>query len=239
MKLPLLFLFSLFCISVSAQDFPQKTCRGKIIAGISSLEGINVINLRTEKYAVTDKEGYFSIQAAVCDTLMFSGVQFNPVKIELSQEQANDELLYVKMEPLVTELREVVLRQYKNINAVALGIIPAGQKQYTPAERRLKTASGGILTVDPLLNLFSGRTAMLKRDVETEKKAFWLERILELYQENILVSQFKIPLDYVRGFLYFVVEDKRFVESLASKDKTMATFLLTGLAEKYKSLKGL
>ena len=239
MRFLFLILSLTFYAAATAQEFPAKMCRGKIVSNISNLEGINVINQRTEKYAATDNEGYFSIAAVACDTLLFSGVQFSPVKIELAPTQLESELVYVKMVPLVTELREVVLRQYKNINAVALGIIPAGQRQYTPAARKLKTASGGVLTLDPLLNLFSGRAAMLRRDVETEKKAFWLQRILELYQENILVSQFKIPLEYVRGFLYFVVEDQRFVASLSLKDKTMATFLLSALAEKYKLRQGL
>jgi hypothetical protein len=34
----------------------------------------------------------------------------------------------------MNQLDEVVIRRY-NINAVSLGIIPANQKSYTPAER--------------------------------------------------------------------------------------------------------
>jgi hypothetical protein len=40
----------------------------------------------------------------------------------------------------MNQLDEVVIRRYNNINAVSLGIIPANQKSYTPAERKLRTA---------------------------------------------------------------------------------------------------
>jgi hypothetical protein len=48
------------------------------------------------------------------------------------------------------------------ITAESLGIIPYGQKKYTPAERKLYTATSGG-GIDGLLNTISGRKAMLKK----------------------------------------------------------------------------
>jgi hypothetical protein len=52
-----------------------------------------------------------------------------------------EELLSVQMESIMNQLDEVVIRRYSNVNAVSLGVIPAGQKSYTAAERKLKTAT--------------------------------------------------------------------------------------------------
>ena len=45
----------------------------------------------------------------------------------------------------MNQLKEVIVFQYKNINAVALGIISKNQRGYTPAERKLATTSSGRL----------------------------------------------------------------------------------------------
>jgi hypothetical protein len=57
------------------------------------------------------------------------------------------------------------------------GIISYGQKKvYTPAERKLYTAtSGGI---DGLLNTISGRKAMLKKKSFERNCSFWIELMI-------------------------------------------------------------
>ena len=60
-----------------------------------------------------------------------------------------------------------------------MGIISPFTKHYTPAQRKLYTATsgGGIVPVDPILNWLSGRTAMLKKEVEVEKKETLMDKI--------------------------------------------------------------
>ena len=87
-----------------------------------------------------------------------------------------ENLLFVKLEPLLNNLEEITVIEYKNINAVALGIVPAGQKTYTPAERKLYTATGGgnryglstAVSLDGIINGISGRTKMLKKKVSNK-----------------------------------------------------------------------
>jgi carboxypeptidase-like protein len=226
---------------VNAQENRVKNIKGKVIADFSNLADINIINMRTEKYAVTDQDGYFSIQVKEDDTLMFSAVNIMPKKITVSCEDMESDKIYVKLESSVTQLNEVVIVKYGNINAVALGIIPAGQKKYTPAERKLNTATRtdaqiGLDTkfsVDPLLNAISGRTAMLKKALETEKKENWLQRIQDLYNEDFLLEKLKIPFDYIKGFQYFLVESQPFLNTLALKNTSMSDFLVGELAVKF------
>ena len=90
--------------------------------------------------------------------------------------------------------------------------------------------------LDPLINGLSGRTAMLKKAYETEKKEDLMEKINYIYTEESIVSQLKIPLEYVRGFIYFVVENKYVANAIKEKNETMAKFLMSGLAGKYLSL---
>jgi hypothetical protein len=211
-------------------------CHGKVNADMSNLEGIYVINLKTENATITDKEGYFSIKGVAGDTLLLSAVQFKSTKFVLTAENLQNNLFFVKMRPIMNELKEVIVRRYPNISAEALGIIPYGQKKYTPAERKLATATSGRLNplgLDPLLNYFSGRTAMLKKELEVEKKEGYMVQLENLFDKNHYVNTLHIPSDYVKGFLYFAVENPKFTRVLKTKNRTSIEFLMSELAVQY------
>lgn len=222
----------------------SKKINGKVTADYNDLESIYILNLKTEKSTLTERGGYFSINASAGDTIMFTAVQFKSVKITLKEEDFNKELLFVKMETFIRILDEVKINEYKDINAVSLGIISSKTKHYTPAERKLKTASNSdaqigtntSIGLDPILNWMSGRTTMLKKEVEVEKKELMLTKIQNLYESEYFVETLKIPEDFVKGFQYYIVEDAKFVEALKAKNKTMATFIMNELAVTYKEL---
>jgi len=222
----------------------SKKINGKVTADYNDLESIYIVNLKTEKSTLTERGGYFSINASVGDTIMFTAVQFKSLKITLKEEDFNKELLFVKMETFIRVLDEVKINEYKDINAVSLGIISSKTKHYTPAERKLKTASDSdaqigtntSIGLDPILNWMSGRTTMLKKEVEVEKKELMLTKIQNLYEAEYFVETLKIPEDFVKGFQYYIVEDAKFVEALKAKNKTMATFIMNELAVTYKDL---
>ena len=243
----IVYLFLAFAATnVLSQEVTRKQLNGKVTADVSILEGIYVINKQTEKASITDQEGYFSIQAAVGDTLLFSAAQFKETTLFLSQGDVEQAMLYVKVTPIINQLREVIVRN--GINATALGIIPQGQRIYTPAERRLNTANnlntslnagtmmGGSVSADPLLNWLSGRTKMLKKEVAVEKKESYLRQLEDMLTADHFISKLKIPSEYVKGFGYYSVENEQFVTVLKSKNVTMTTFLIGELAIKYKEM---
>ena len=211
--------------------------KGKVVSTSSSLEGIHILNLNKGIGIATDDRGYFAIRVAIGDTLQFSAIHLIATKHIIEKDDFGENLLFVEMKSKLNELEEVTIVQYKNINAVSLGIIPKNQKTYTPAERKLKAASemsiGTIISIDPLLNWISGRTRMLKKEVEVEKNEFLIDATSDYYQKEYFTDVLKIPEDYVDGFLFYVVENSRFVTAMKDKNKTMATFILSELAVEY------
>jgi hypothetical protein len=240
--------FVLLANNLLAQVGISPVLKGKVDAHAMDLEGIYVVNLRTEASVTTDAEGFFSIPAQIGDTLLFSAVQFKERRIVLIDENFALVDFTVKMELAMNQLQEVIIKRYNNINAVALGIIPAGQRSYTPAERKLRTATsldptasagtmaGGSISADPLLNMFSGRSKMLKKEIEVEKKEIFMQLLENMFDKDHFVSKLRIPLDYVKGFEYFAVENESFTKILNSKNKTTTEFLLGELAVKYKEI---
>ncbi|MCP2029903.1 hypothetical protein L1276_005098 [Flavobacterium sp. HSC-32F16] len=242
------FLVAVISQNSWSQNQERSVVNGKITSNTNDLEGVYVVNAKTEVMTTTDGSGAFSILAKPDDVLVFSSIQFKENRVLLTCEDFTNLNFTVRMSLVMHQLQEVVIRRYDNINAVALGIVPSGQKSYTEAERKLRTATaldatanagtmaGGSISADPLLNFFSGRTAMLKKEVEVEKKEFFMKLLERMFSLEHFIERLKIPAEYVKGFEYYAVENKQFTNILNSKNKTSTEFLLGELAVKYKEI---
>ena len=222
---------------LSAQE--RKPLKGKVTSDSDELEGIYVINRNAEISVATSRGGYFTISAQPNDTLIFSATQFEAAQVIVRESDFGEDLLFVPMKAMVHELDPVVLTEYRHINAESLGLVPMGQKQYTPSERKLATASAWKMNpmgLDPVINAITGRTAMLEKAAETAKKEDLMEKISYIYSEEDIINEFKIPLEYVKGFVFYVIENRHFIASIKAKNMTMAKFLLGELAVKYLEL---
>lgn len=228
------YLLILFLVLVQisfGQTSGAKEILGQVFEQSSSVEGVNIINNNTQVTAVTDENGMFSIVVKEGDVLVFSSVNLEALKRRISVEDLSSPLIQIKMTAKQIELREVVVNDNAGINAENLGIIPHGQKSYTPAERKLYTAKS--TSIDKILNGISGRTAMLKKEVNVEKKEMLFRKLEYLFDENYYTERLKISLEDIKGFQLYCVEDSEFAVSLNSKNKTMSMFLITELARKY------
>ena len=227
--------FLLFFLWITQISFGQTTGAKEILGQIfeqsTSVEGVNIINNETQVTAVSDASGMFSIVAKEGDVLVFSSVNLEPFKRRITIEDLKSNLLQIKMVAKEIELKEVVVNENANINAENLGIIPAGQKKYTPAERKVHTATS--TPGDALLNAISGRTSMLKKEVQVEKKEALFRKIEYLFDEKYYTERLKISVEDIKGFQLYCIEDSEFAVSLNSKNKTMSMFLITELARKY------
>ncbi|MDP5202192.1 carboxypeptidase-like regulatory domain-containing protein [Flavobacterium sp. DG2-3] len=231
-----------------SQSQDRSVFNGSVVSNASDLEGIYVINAQTEETVTTNASGSFSILAKADDVLVFSSISFKEKRVLLKQEDFSNLNFTVNLTMIMYQLQEVVVKRYDNINAESLGVIPSGQKKYTAAERKLQTATalnatanggtmaGGSVSADPLLNFFSGRTAMLKKEVAVEKKEFFMRLLENMFSLDHFIDRLKIPADYVKGFEYYAIENDKFTAILNSKNKTSTEFLLGELAVKYKEM---
>ncbi|SHF98668.1 CarboxypepD_reg-like domain-containing protein [Flavobacterium fluvii] len=229
-----LFFILVAAQAILAQETGRNVLKGKINANTADLEGVYVINLKTEKSTITEKDGQFLIAAIPGDTLLFSAIQFKEIRVVVNEKDFQEELFLVKMESMITQLREVVVKRYDNINAVSLGISPSGMIHRTQAERKLYTAKS--TSGDALLNLMSGRTAMLKKEMVVEGKLSFINQIENMFDEDYFGKALKIPAEYIKGFKYYIVDNERFTTILKSKNKTQIEFMLVPLAEKYNEI---
>lgn len=239
-------LIILMTTQMESQEMPRIVLKGSVMVQEDVLEGVDVVNKKTKETTRTNAQGNFSILAAVGDTLVFTGLQIKDIYFSISAQQFLQGFISVQANLRSYQLKEVVVQN--GINARALGIIPKGQKTYTPAERKLYTATdlnaslnagsmaGGSVSVDPLLNWISGRTKMLKKELNAEKNQIYILQIENLFTPEYFVTKLKIPVLYVKGFEYYCIENDGFIVALKSKNVALSAFLMGDLALKYKEI---
>lgn len=226
----LLFFFQIFF----GQNINTKEILGQVFEESSSVEKVNIVNNTTQVTSVSDVDGMFSIKVKEGDVLVFSAINLEALRYRITAEDLTSNLLRIKMKVKEIRLKEVVVNENANITAENLGIIPHGQKKYTPAERKIYTATS--TSVDKLLNGISGRTAMLKKEAKVEKKEMLFRKMEYLFDEAYYTQRLKIPLEYIKGFQLYCVDNPEFAVSLNTKNKTMSMFLITGLAQEYLTI---
>lgn len=232
----LLYLF-IVLLSLPAASQDRQTILGRIISGTNGVPDVYVINKTAAVEVKTDAKGYFSVAAKAGDKLIFYNSKIIVREFTLNEDSFKTSPLVISVNYNAYELDEVVIDKYGKINAESLGLVPKGQKRYTVAERRVHTASamtlGTIISIDPIINAISGRTKMLKKAYEIEKLEFAQESIRGVYDEDKIAEQYKIPEEYVKGFLYYLSENKEFTAAIKDRNKTLSDFLIVGLSEKY------
>lgn len=244
-KLPCLIFLLAFC------GFSQNktTINGKIVSDATDIEGVLIKNISTNQEAYSQRGGYFSITGTQNDTLMFSAFNLKATMHIIKAKDFGENLIFISMPLSRTELKELAIIDYKSINAVSLGIVPANQKTYTPAERKLQAAGQfkwyspllipvGGMSVDGLINAISGRTNRLKKEVEVERKELLQVKLANKYDLNYITNTLKIPENYAEGFIFYASDNQQFAEAMRVKNYTMATFILSELATKYRELQG-
>lgn len=233
-KSTLQFIVFLFVQVAFGQTDNGKEFRGKIIADSVAVDRITIENVTTDKTAFSDVNGFFTIAVKEGDVLVFTAVHLEGLRRKINKQDLLQEVITVMMLPKSIILNEVIVNE-SSITAESLGIIPYGQKKYTPAERKLYTATSGG-GIDGLLNAISGRKAMLKKEIVIAKKEQLLARTEVLFEDEYYIETLKIPTDYIKGFQYYCIDDTGFANALRSKNKTMVMFLIVKLAENYNEI---
>jgi hypothetical protein len=237
----MLFLFQMVC---SAQTEELHFLKAKVICKEIDLQTIEIKNTRSGTVLYPEKNGDFNMFVKVGDKLIFSGVGIDEKVIEISKNEISKKILTIIVHAKVIQLNEVTVYNYSHINAVSLGILQKPAKQYTPAERRLRTAETfkwyspllipfGGMSVDGLINAISGRTAMLKKELEVERKELFMEKILDNYERNFFTDKLNIPAEYISAFLYYIADNIELKKAVSSNDKLKSEFLFSKLASEY------
>jgi len=230
------FAFCLFYVIAFVLHGQSAKITGRVSSN-TDVENVHVINKTQQIFTITNKDGLFTIEAKLNDTISFSSVQHQFKEIVVNQEIFLSKVVYVVLQEQINELDEVVvgkvltgnlLLDIENVKGKApinffdVGIPGYTGKIATQSERRLSQAgefkpkqllgvlAGGV-SLDPIINTISGRTKMLKNRVEVEEREALMRSIKSRLSKDFFASN---PLadDLKMDFFYFCADDKNFIQ---------------------------
>lgn len=240
-------IFTLLLLACTLIFYAQgrKPLQGRVTIGnlTATQDEVQINNINSKKITSTLNNGYFTIAAKAGDTLRFSGPEFPAVKYLVKPTDISEELLEFQVSVEGTQLSQVTVEAVPTSKSV--GLEPSDSIRYTPAERKLKNARSTrsskdpdkaytAIGTDPVINAISGRTKDLKKQVVVEKKEKGIAKLQELHPDEYYIGTLKIPADYVRGFMFYAVEDAKFLKTLDTNNEEEIDFQLSTLATKYK-----
>ncbi|WP_189604765.1 hypothetical protein [Salinimicrobium marinum] len=240
----LLFFICACCsISLSAQE--KTVLRGKIEAESLMETAINIINLTQKTGTVNTASGSFEIEVTVNDSLWFSSVQYEQIKIKVTQELIEIGFLEIRLEENVNELSEVRLTnvglsgnltkdlsEIPTFTPVDMGFSMSDKPIPTSIERKLHTAKGvqkhsvrnppGQVNVslDGIINTFNGKIEMLEKAKENQDLNNLVIAGMNALPDSFFVEELQLPPSEVKNFIYFCTETIYF-KSLLRKEKML------------------
>ena len=193
---------------------------------------VKVVNISTEKTAVSNASGEFIMEGKADQMLVFPSDSYEYRRYLIQPEDVRKKVITIVLIPKAVELEEVVVN--RDLSPESMGFVPKGQKVYTPAERKVYAATNG--PVDIVANALSGRTKMLKKQVKVEKKEGLFDRLRFQFSDSLYITRLRIPSDYIKGFQYFCIDDAAVVKALDSKNKPLLLERISQLAPTYVEL---
>jgi len=202
------------------------------------VEGINVFNLSTSKGTVTNLLGEFQIVVGLNDTLSISAIHIKETTLVIGAEQMKNKKIVINLSEKMNQLSTVTLRRgltgniesdaniiptVQPITATSMRLPNADLPKLSQSQRQLYTATTG--PVDVLVNALSGRTKMLKKQIELEKIAVLTLALLDKFPETYFTDALKIEKLEVYSFIFFCEDDPNYQNVMKQNSMAIIEFL--------------
>lgn len=258
----LLFCFAFFISS--AQIFSREIINGKIVSDSLTIENVTIFNKTSNKGAVSDDKGLFSLYAKPKDTLVFSNVAFSSRALVLNEFDFKVKQVMIELSVKIDELDEVVVSPYsltgdlmKDTNNLKVVIIDPKTNPneilklemspdfYSSSKNIAMLNDGTILYgVDfvKVGNLLKNKIFKNKKDKNSDNSTqYYQDKIVpEILKEKFSYSFFNETLQLKNNeialFLDFCESDPKINTLLESKDEFYLIEFLLQKNEEFKKL---
>lgn len=211
--------------------FAQEQLSGRVVIDSVGLGGAFVINKQTGKEVKTGHDGSFSIAVKAGQQLVVTSGSTDVREFYIGAQSFAQQPYVLAVEPKSYELDVVQID--RSLTPEALGIVPKGQKRYTPEEKKVLHYQGQQRGVVGFLNWVRGKSFLLKIEERYAKKRVAIEQLKGMYTDAQLVNDLHIPAQFTDAFLFYAVEDANLESLLLAHKKGEAYMLVPDLALKY------
>ncbi len=108
------FFILVFSAVVSAQTTTVQKISGKIVNdyNLETLSNVNIVNLNKVRASSSDDKGAFQIEATANDTLLFSLVGFQSIRVRVTNDWIKNATATIQLTESAIALEEVVIQPY-------------------------------------------------------------------------------------------------------------------------------
>lgn len=226
--------------------------KGKVIA-TGDVEGIHILNKTALKYTITDADGSFEVLVKVNDTITVSSLKYETKDVRITTAILNTANFVLYLTESITELDEIILGRIltgnlgsdlSNLNAKApinfydLGIPGYTGKHKTLSERKLAeaTTGGGFIPLFPIINAITGRTKMLKKNIQLDKDIRCMQRLKDQYQDVLFTGE-EFSKDFQNQFFNFIMDSETFQDTCAANNALNKVTFLQKELNAFKEIK--
>ena len=207
--------FSLLLIIFLSFSFigTSQTLKGKVYNSISVVKDIKVLNKTQNRLTVTDKNGDFSIEAKVNDTISFESVFYHP-KLVILQTSHFDDINVFEIKKITNQLDEVEIEaepeqpvfEAETYNTELRNLIKEDIKR-NPGLYRPANATYGVdfvYLIGQVVKLFKRKKKKSPQynPITYEQFNSLFDKSL-LFDERLVTEDLKIPEDKIKLFYDF------------------------------------
>lgn len=238
-------LFAVICmygLVCNAQG--RKLLKIKVYKNILEVTDVASIGNMNTKEEGKIEEHHMILKVKAGDQLVVTAPDCELTNYEVTPEDILNHNIKIHLKTGVVVLDEVEVTHFNTPS-----LINDDVKKYTKGERKLKAASEGKygkaivkfltlqdelkLPLDPLINVISGRTKRLKKELKIEQKQHLVTFINENYDEFI-AANIVTNKEEVNAFIYYIVEQPDADAILNIKSRAKAAFFFLKYYEAYQ-----
>lgn len=221
----------------------QVRIKGVVKDSIDVIPDVNIINLNTKIGTNSNLDGEFQLLVRLGDSIQFTSIQHKKAIFYIAAITLKEKFLNVRLQQKTYALDEFELKKHNlsgflgvdlnaipedntpNVSAISLGLPNAGNRKMTSIERKLYTATtgNGLVPVDLLINVISGRLKKLKEQARIIGEDNDVEYMYKNYR-FFVQDYYKIPEKDMYRFLYFCIEDPTYRKSLLKNEMKIIAF---------------
>ncbi|TDD75594.1 carboxypeptidase-like regulatory domain-containing protein [Flavobacterium caseinilyticum] len=246
-----------FFLVVSAYTFaqvkePSQKVDGIIISNTNRLplSGVNIININKVRGATTDSRGYFEIDVQLNDTLHFTSLGFQSLRVRVTNDWIKNKSTKIQLTEKAIALEEVVIRPFNLTGYLEVDtkIIPtkenyrysiSGLTQGYEAGQYSPNAFGRVLgsifnPADMLYNFFGKKPKELKKLKEMKKD----DTVRSLLESKFDRETISVLLGVEKNEIAEILQRCNYSESFIQNANDLQIMdAISGCYEEYKILK--
>lgn len=254
MRYFIVFLFLLITtIGFAQNDTIAVAIQGTVISAETRLpmNNVHVINTTRIKGVITDGNGLFELTAKVNDTILFSYLGYETIKVRVTNDWIKNKTAKVALTEKAYALEEVVMARYNLTGYIEVDteLIPVDENNYRYSISGLNagyevgdkspSAVGKVLQsifnpADFLYNVFGKRPKQMKKLKEMKKDDTIRELLATKYDRIVLASMLEIDKDDIPLILQNCNYSEQFIKTANDLQILDA---ISGCYEEYKVLK--